>query len=40
MKTDGTMTKNYHTWFEADPPSDSLSNHVVPEVTAASQGCS
>jgi polar amino acid transport system substrate-binding protein len=40
MKTDGTMTKNYHTWFEADPPSDSPSNHVVPEVTAASQGCS
>ena len=40
MKSDDTMTKNYHTWFEADPPSDSPSNHVVPEVTAASQGCS
>jgi polar amino acid transport system substrate-binding protein len=40
MKTDGTMTKIYHTWFEVDPPADSPANHVVPEVTPASQGCS
>jgi len=39
MKTDGTMTKIYREWFKSDPPADSPTAKVVPEVTAESRGC-
>lgn len=39
MKTDGTMAKIYRSWFKTDPSPDSPTVKVVPEVTAASQGC-
>ncbi len=39
MKADGTLAKIYKEWFNGDPPADSPTAKVVPEVTAESRGC-
>jgi ABC-type amino acid transport substrate-binding protein len=39
MKTDGTLSKIYKEWFKTDPPADSPTAKIVPEVTEEARGC-
>lgn len=39
LKREGALVAIFKRWFQVDPPADSPTAMVVPEVTAASRGC-